>query len=196
MAALSEGTTCPIGPKLCMYANTMCEISQNISSTRLFSCTVSKKAWQRIENFGQSQRWCRNWHMQSFSPIEQVVPPERAVISKREMSSLKFPLGQLPSSDESKVDGVGDIAVCPHVAVANGLQAFGVYLRAKNQLRMIELQAKLGYVLLALLGEKTLGQSFIFEHMPVFLSHDTNKSKCHKSRALHSHHEVWGSNPG
>ena len=60
--------------------------------------------------------------------------------------------------DVGNIDNVGDVALCPHDAVANGLQAYGTHHRALQQLRLIELQAKLGYVLLALLGEKRLGE--------------------------------------
>ena len=59
-------------------------------------------------------------------------------------------------SDVDNIDKVGDVGQCPHVAIATGLEAYGLHQRAKNQLRLIELQAKLGYVLLAMLGEKTL----------------------------------------
>ena len=54
-----------------------------------FRATCQKKAWYSLENFGKSHRCCRYWHMQSFSPIGQVVPSERAVISQRELSSLR-----------------------------------------------------------------------------------------------------------
>ena len=85
MTALSEGTTCPMG-HVPISAPSV-RFPKNVDALPgFFSCNMLKKAWYSLENFGKSHRCCRYWHMQSFSPIGQVVPSERAVISQWEVS--------------------------------------------------------------------------------------------------------------
>jgi len=60
------------------------------------------------------------------------------------------------------LDNVEPIHCCPHQmaeSISNaGSSVYTVHQRAKDQLRLIEIQAKLGYIMLALLGEKELAK--------------------------------------
>ena len=74
----------------------------------------------------------------------------------------------LLSSDWSKtgdVDDNNDHSLCPHRAVLE-MPPVGVAEQAKDQLKLICLQAQLGYVLLGLMGEKRL-KNYGYPHLSV-----------------------------